>query len=177
MFKIRSRNKWFRSKRQRWCRGHKARGPGQGQEHKKISRPRSRTDPLETKAKDQGHRRKCSQKKKSSKIFFRRFQKKGLQNFISDKKDLQNFFSGDLYLRKPKKRSLQIFRKVSGVFRRNFSGSKIVLSSSRGQGNFRGLEASRPRPRTSKCVLEAEDVVEDSTTAKRNSNWEFSNRN
>ena len=25
---------------------------------------------------------------------------------------------------------------------------KIVLSSSRGQGNFRGLEASRPRPRT-----------------------------
>ena len=29
---------------------------------------------------------------------------------------------------------------------------KIVLSSSRGQANFRGLEASRPR--TSKCVLE-----------------------
>ena len=45
---------------------------------------------------------------------------------------------------------------------------KIVLSSSRGQGNFRGIEASRPRPktwpsrqrpRTSKCVLE------DSTSA------------
>ena len=29
-----------------------------------------------------------------------------------------------------------------------------MLSSSRGQDNFRGLEASRPRPRTSKCVLE-----------------------
>ena len=29
-----------------------------------------------------------------------------------------------------------------------------MLSSSRGQGNFRGLEASRPRQRTSKCVLE-----------------------
>ena len=45
---------------------------------------------------------------------------------------------------------------------------KIVLSSSRGQGNFRGLEASRPRPRTSKCVLEdvleAKDVLEDSTS-------------
>ena len=43
---------------------------------------------------------------------------------------------------------------------------KIVLSSSRGQGNFRGLEASwpRPRPRTSKCVLEAKDVFEDSTS-------------
>ena len=51
---------------------------------------------------------------------------------------------------------------------------KIVLSSSRGQGSFRGLEASRPRPKTwpsrprprnSKCVLEdvleAKDVLED----------------
>ena len=113
------------SVKQRWSRGLKALGQGQGQ--KKISRPRPRTDPLEAKAKDQGHRRKCSPKKK------------GLQ---------KNFFSGDLYLRKPKKRSLQIFRKVSGVFQRNFNGSKIVLSSSRGQGNFRGLEASRPRPRT-----------------------------
>ena len=39
-----------------------------------------------------------------------------------------------------------------------------MLSSSRGQANFRGLEASRPRPRTSKCVLEAKDVLEDSTS-------------
>ena len=70
---------------QRWSRGHKARGQGQGQGHKKIrgqgqgqpfrgqnlSRPR--TGMLEAKAKDQGHRRKCSPKKKktSSKIFFR----------------------------------------------------------------------------------------------------------
>ena len=41
-----------------------------------------------------------------------------------------------------------------------------MLSSSRGQANFRGLEASRPRPRTSKCVLEAKDVLEDSTSGK-----------
>ena len=52
---------------------------------------------------------------------------------------------------------------------------KIVLSSSRGQANFRGLEASRPRtwplrprPRTSKCVLEdvleAKDVLQDFTS-------------
>ena len=53
--------------------------------------------------------------------------------------------------------ALQIFRKVSGVFLQNFNGSKIVLSSSRGQGNFRGLEASRLR--TLKCVFE------DSTSA------------
>ena len=48
---------------------------------------------------------------------------------------------------------------------------QIVLSSSRGQGNFRGLEASRARPRTwpsrprtSKCVLEG--VLEDFTSGK-----------
>ena len=129
-------------KYQRWSRRHKARGQG----HEKISRPR--TDPFEAKAKDQGHRRKCSPKKK---VF-------------------KKFFSGDLYLRKPKKRSSQIFCKVSGVFRRNFTGYKIVLSSSREQGNFQGLEASRPRSRTSKCVLEdvleAKDVIEDSTSVK-----------
>ena len=104
-------------------------------------RPKPRTQKnFEAKAKDQGHRRKCSQKKKG----------------------LQNFFSGDLYLRKPKKKFLQVFRKVNSVSQRNFNGSKIVLSSSRGQGNFRGLEASRPR--TSNCVLEAKDVLEDSNS-------------
>ena len=68
-------------KNQRWSRGHKARGQGQG--HKKIrgqgqgqpfwgqnlSRPR--TGMLESKAKDQGHRRKRSPKKRFSKFFFR----------------------------------------------------------------------------------------------------------
>ena len=124
---------------QRCSRGHKARGQGQG--HKKILRPR--TNPLE--AKDQGHRRKCSPKKKGlQKSFFRRSQK------IRSSK---NFFWRSL-LEETKKRSFQTFPKVSGVFQRNFNGSKIMLSSSRGQGNFRGLEASRPRPRASKCVLE-----------------------
>ena len=63
---------------QRWSRGHKARGQGQG--HKKIrgqgqgqpfrgqtlSRPR--TGMLD--AKDQGHSRKCPSKNKVFKIFF-----------------------------------------------------------------------------------------------------------
>ena len=105
-------------------------------------------------------------KKKGLQNFFRRSQKKVFKNFFRAKMVFKIFFSGDLFLRKPKKRSLQIFRKVSGVFQQNFNGSKIVLSSSRGQGNFRGLEASRPRPmpRTSKCVLEAKDVLEDFTS-------------
>ena len=144
---------------QSWSRGLKA----QGQGRKKISRPRPRTDPLEDNAKDQGHRRKCSPKKKRSQKFLSGdLKKKIFKNFFQAKNVFKNFFSGDLYLRKPKKRSLQIFRKVFGVFQRNFNGSKIVLSSSRGQGNFRGLEALRPK--ISKYVLEAEDVLEDSTS-------------
>ena len=79
------------------------------------------------------------------------FSKKNVfKNFFQAKKVFKNVFSGDLYLRKPKKRSKQIFRKVSGVFQQNFNGSKIVLSSSRGQGNFRGqgLQNVSSRPRT-----------------------------
>ena len=55
-------------------------------------------------------------------------------------------------VRKFSTRFLAFSNKISTV-------KKMVLSSSRGQGNFRKLEASRPRPRTSKCVLE------DSTSA------------
>ena len=63
-------------------------------------------------------------------------------------------------IRKFSTRFLAFSNKISTV-------QKIVLSSTRGQSNFRGLEASRsrprtwplrPRPRTSKCVLE--DVLE-----------------
>ena len=68
---------------------------------------------------------------------------------------------------KNKKRCLQIFREFSGVFQQILAVQEIVLSSSQGLANFRGLEASRPRPRTWKCVLEAKNVLEDSTSA----NW------
>ena len=66
---------------QRWSRGHKARGQGQTKEHKKIrgqgqEQPfrkqtllRPKTGMLKAKAKGQGHRRKCSPKKRSSKFF------------------------------------------------------------------------------------------------------------
>ena len=57
-------------------------------------------------------------------------------------------------LSKKKKVFTKIFQAISTKkrFPKNFSG----------QANFRGLEASRPR--TSKCVLEAKDVLEDSTS-------------
>ena len=92
------------------------------------------------------------------KVFKNSFQaiskKRSSKNFFRRKRSSKNFFSGDFYSSKTKKglrkfsaRYLALSNKISTV-------QKIVLSSSRGQGNFRGLEASRPRPRTSKCVLE-----------------------
>ena len=124
-------------KLQRWSRGHKARGQGQG--HKKIrgqgqgqpfrgqifSRPS--TAMLKAKAKDQGHKRKCHK-------FFRRPPKK--------KRSSQKFFK-----RSPQK---NVFQKIFQALHKILTIQKILLSSSRGQANFRGLEASRPRPRTSK---------------------------
>ena len=98
----------------------KIRCQGQGQPFRGQTFSRPRTGMLEAKAKDQGHKRKCSPKKKGH----------------------HKNFSSDLH-------------KILTI-------KKIVLSSSRGQANFRGLEASRPR--TSKCVLEAKHVLEDSTS-------------
>ena len=126
---------------QRCSRGRKARGQGQG--HKKIrgqgqgqpfrgqTLTRPRRGMLE--AKDQGHKRKCSPppKKRSSQNFFGDLQKK------KEKRSSQKFFK-----RSPQKK---IFFQALHVI---LTIQKIVLSWSRGTANFRGLEASRPRPRT-----------------------------
>ena len=113
---------------------------GQGQE---CSRPRPRTKDT---------KRKCSPKKKkrSSQKFFRRSPKKKKKK----KRSSQKF-----YKRSPRK---NVFQKIFQPLHKILTFQKIVLSSSRGQANFRGLEASRPR--TSKSVLEAKDVLEDSTS-------------
>ena len=105
---------------------NKIRGQGQPFRGQTLSRPR--TGMLE--AKDQGHKRKCSPKKK--------------------KRSPQKFF----------KRSSQknVYQKIFQALHKILTNQKIVLSSSRGQANFRGLEASRQR--TSKCVLK------DSTSGK-----------
>ena len=69
----------------------KIRGQGQGQPFRGQTLSRPRTGMLEAKAKDQGHKRKCSPKKK--------------------KKGLHKNFSGDL--QNKKKRSSQKFFKRS----------------------------------------------------------------
>ena len=142
------------------------------------SRPRPRTQ-KNIKAKDRPSRGQgrgprtqaqvFSKKKKVFKIFFKRSQKqRSSKFFFQPKKVFKFFFSGDFHFRKTKTglrkfsaRFLALSNKISTV-------QKIVLSSSRGQANFRGLEATRPRPRTSKSVLEdvleAKDVLKDSTS-------------
>ena len=94
---------------------------------------------LEAKAKDQGHKAQVLSKKK--------IKKKGLhKNFSGDlqkkkkKRSSQKFFK-----RSPRKNA---FQKIFQPLHKILTFQKIVLSSSRGQANFRGLEASRPRPRT-----------------------------
>ena len=54
------------------------------------------------------------------------------------KKSLKTNFSGDLQEKTGFKNFFQTIKKL-------LTTQKIVLSSNRGQGNFRGLEASRPR--------------------------------
>ena len=115
-----------------------ARGRGQGQG------PRTQAQVLSKK------------KKVTTKIF----------QAISKKKQKKQRSSQKFFKRSPRK---HIFQKIFQAPHKILTFQKLVLSSSRGQANFRGLEASRPRPRTSKCVLEdvleAKDVLEDSTSA------------
>ena len=79
------------------------------------------------KAKDQGHRRKCSPKNKKVCEIFSGDLKKNLQtNFRANSKT-------------------NVFKNIFQPIYKILTTQKIVLSSSRGQGNFRGLEASMPR--------------------------------
>ena len=146
----------------------KIRGQGQGQPFRGQTLSRPRTGMLEAKAKDQGHKAQVlSQKKKkrSSQKFFRQSQKK-------KKRKKKKVFTKIFQAISTKKRFPTIFQALHKIL----TFQKIVLSSSRGQANFRGLEASRPRPRTwpsrprprtsnwvLEDVLEAKDVLEDST--------------
>ena len=117
----------------------KIRGQGQGQPFRGQTLSRLRTGMLEAKAKDQGHKAQVLSKKKKKRSSQKFFKRSPLQN---------------------------VFQKIFQPLHKILTFQKLVLSSSRGQANFRGLEASRPR--TSKCVLEdvleAKDVLLDSTS-------------
>ena len=69
---------------------------------------------------------------------------------LSKKKKKKKVFTKIFQAISTKKRFPKMFQALHKIL----TIQKIVLSSSQGQANFRGLEASRPRPRTSKSVLE-----------------------
>ena len=155
----------LKSKQQRWSRGHKARGQGQG--HKKNLRPRPRqrtafprTDTLE--AKNRNARGLGQGPRTQAQVLSKKSLHKNFSGDLRKNKSSQKFFK-----RSPRK---NVFQNIFQALHKILTIQKIVLSSSRGQANFRGLEASRPRPRTSKSVLEAKDVLEDSTSSMQAGN-------
>ena len=113
----------------------------------KNPRPRSitalpRTDPLEAKDRNvQGLRLRTqaqvfSKKKCHQKFVLGDLKKKVFKIFFQTKKLFKKIFLGDLQLRKTKK-GLRIFSAKFQAFSNKISTvQKIVLSSSRGQGNF-----------------------------------------
>ena len=98
----------------------------------------TRVEAKDRNARDQGQGPRTqaqvlSKKKRSAEKFFGRSPKK------KEKRSSENF------LRRSPENTL---------FQKYFQALHKVLFSSRGQDYFRGLEVSRPSPRTSKCVLE-----------------------
>ena len=107
-------NHQCRGKKQRWSRGHKARGQGQGQGHQKNPRPRTafpRTDTLEAKDRNARGQGQGPRTQSASAL-----QKK--------KKGLHKNFSGDLQ-KKKKKVFTKIFQAISTKkrFPKNFSST------------------------------------------------------
>ena len=109
-----------KKKKKRWSRGHKSKDTKKSEAKAKNTLSRPRTGML-----GQGHKHKCSPKKKVSKKFFQA---------ISKKKVFKNFFQAFFSKQTSSKTFFQAIYKSSTT-------QKKVLSSSGGQGNFRGLEA------------------------------------
>ena len=123
---------------QRWSRGHKARGQGQG--HKKKSEAKAKAkDSLSEDRHSRGQGQECSRPRPRTKDTKRKCSPK------KKKRSSQKFFK-----RSPLK---NVFQKIFQALHKILTFQKIVLSSSRGQANFRGLEAKdfkmcpRGRPR------------------------------
>ena len=113
---------------QRWSQGHKARGQGQG--HKKKQDQGQGHKKKKTKAKDnpsddrpsRGQGQECSRPRT----------KDTSASVLQKKRSSQKFFR-----RSPEKND---FQKIFQALHKLLTIRKIVLSSSRGQGNFRGLD-------------------------------------
>ena len=101
-----------------------------------------------------------SKKKGSQNFFSCDFKNKVFKNFFQALKVFKQIFFRRFLLEETKINVLQIFRKVSGVFQRNFNDSKIVQCCPRAEdraifedlrlpGLGQGLQNVSSRPRTS----------------------------
>ena len=127
---------YYQAIKQRWSRGHKARGQG----HKKKSEAK---DSLSEDRHSRGQGQECSRPRPRT--------KDTSASALQKKRSSQKFFR-----RSPQK---NVFQKIFQAVHKILTIQKILLSSSQGQVNLWGLEASMPRPRTSKCVLEGSTSV------------------
>ena len=107
----------------------KIRGQGQGQPFRGHTLSRPRTGMLEAKPRTKDTSASALQKKKGL--------HKNFSGDLQKKRSSQKFFK-----RSPLK---NVFQTIFQALHKILTFQKIVLSSSRGQANFRGLEASRPR--------------------------------
>ena len=126
-------------------RGHKARG--QVESRTQGSRPRTQKkseakDSLSEDRHSRGQGQECSRLRPRT--------KDTSASALQKKKDLHKNFLGDLKKKKKglHKNFLGDLQKIFQALHEILTIQKIVLSSSQGRANFRGLEASRPRPRT-----------------------------
>ena len=133
---------------------------------KKNPRPRPktalpRTDPLE--AKDRNNRDQGQGPRTQALVFSK---KKVFKNVCRRSQKKRSSKKGDIQKRRTKRGLRRFSARFLAFSNKILTIQTIVQSSSQGQGNFRGLEASRPRPRNSKCVLEdvleAKDVLKNS---------------
>ena len=87
-----------------------------------------------------------------------------IKNTSSAYAEFKKFLCLVIFLFNQSKNKMPEFRKFLClvIFLFNQSKNNAVLESR--TRYFRELEGSRPKPRTSKCVLEAKDVVENSIT-------------
>ena len=126
--------------KQRWSRGHKARGQGQG--HKKNPRPRPRTafprtDTLE--AKDRNARGQGQGPRTQSASALQKKKKKGLHKN----------FSGDLQKKKKKRSSQKFFKRSSlkNVFQKIFQALHKILSFQKSSKNPKILSFQKKEDR------------------------------
>ena len=97
---------------------------------------------LEAKAEDRPSRGQGQGPRTQAQVFS---EKRSSKNFsgVLQKKVFKNFFQATF--------KKKVFKKFFQAIYRMFAIQKILLSSSRGQGDFRGLEASRLDPRSFHC--------------------------